>query len=213
MRLVLTIAVGAAFTALLLGLPAAHAIRWSRLPVDAWLLVGLALPWFALMACLVGRHPAWPTLGFPVSHLPLVMAVPELTDARIYGGLRGLLAVGAIAGVGVAWLAVTLGSPAGGSRPKSGSVWPHPFGTGALFLAIGIFGAFAAPTFESGIADRWGAVVSLVVGLIAVWYAVGHLYVGRLGQVVFDRHARARYLGDLYAVERRRRPKGPRGLP
>jgi hypothetical protein len=213
MRSLLAFGVGATFTSLLLLVPASHAARWAGLALSGPLAVLVAVPVVVLLAALL--WPArWLTFwAFPAAHLPALAVEPRLTGEVVYGGGGGLAALGAVAAVGAAWFAVSLWNGGSPLRPPSDDravregplevPGAHLLPAVALVTALACFAAFAVAALGRDARDAMAANVTLLVGVAAVWYAVGRVLVGRLGDVLLEQRARRRAFASLF-IERRR---------
>lgn len=205
MRVALQLGVGAIFTALLLVVPALHAVRWLGVHIDAVAWALIALPFVVLLAQ-SARGPAWVGLfAWPVAHLPALIAVPALSDRALYAGVSGFVALAAVALLGVAWFLALLWPRArAAARPPAAPrrAGPHPLVLLAHLLSLGVFGAFASAAMGSPEVDVVSANLTLLLGGVVAFAVAGRSVASSLGDVVLEPAAAARYRARLHVRRR-----------
>lgn len=170
-RPILLLVAGLSVTLLIVGLPVAH--LGTRLLGSMLALVGL--PLLVLIASAIRPETRWLThLVFPASHLPLLIARPELTSREVYGGVSGLLGLIAIAVSYALYLVAVTPQKARGERVNS-PVHSHPglWRILAIAFAVGPTLALALPILTALEPDPLGAAVALGSGVLVAALSVG----------------------------------------
>lgn len=215
-RPTLLLVAGLSVTVLTFGLPLAH--LGARLPGSS---IGLALlPLLVLGACSLRPTITLLThLAFPVSHLPLLLAQPELVSREVYGGASGLFGLVAVATA----FAMFLGAATTTLRPPKNRIplYAHPelWRGFAIAVAVGPILALALPALTSVDADPLGASVAIGSGLAISVLAAG-FWMPRLVLGRDSGHARGHFEGTagnasssdprLVALARQSRPSAAR---
>ncbi len=175
MNRLLLIGIGATFTSLVLFAPVLVMERWADLSVSTTNAMLLALPVLVLLAMTAFRSEMMIYWLFPVSHLPALVVEERLTSSEFYSGWSGVLAVAAVALVGVAYvLAASWRSrPPARRRPAKMPMRLRVLNIGTLVLALAVFWAFASPVVIGSAADPLSGSLSVVVGCTVIWVIVG----------------------------------------
>jgi hypothetical protein len=186
---------GLSVTLLIVGLPLAH----LGLRLQGVAVVLVALPLVVLLASAIRPETRWLThLVFPASHLPLLIARPELTSREVYGGLSGLIGLVAIAVSFVFYLMAVTPRLNRGERPRT--AWhSHPdlWRVLAILFAVGPTLALALPALTALEPDPLGAAVALGIGVVVSALAVG-LWLPRLTLIEGEQRQEAlRHLARL----------------
>lgn len=185
---------GLVFTMLALGLPLLH-LRSSPSGLQVAL---IALPIAVLVTVLlVPGRAALSHFAFPLAHVPLMAALPELTGDRIYGGASGLLAFVAVVCAGAAYLVAAT------PRLVTRRVRPELIAVVGLVVALAVLVAFVFGVHGAKNAP-WPALTGLVIGPLVAWWLVAHGLARHVALPTLDRAVRTR---DLYALRERSRPR------
>lgn len=155
---------GAIFTALILGLPLLHLnIR----PSGATLVFAI-VPTLVLVAMLLApRRPVLSHFAFPISHLPLLVALPDLAGDRVYSGFSGLVALLAVLGAGAAYIVA--------ATPRLFARRARIEVLGAVGLVLGLAPLLAFTVSALTVDDApWPALTALVIGPMVAWWLVAH---------------------------------------
>ncbi len=185
---------GLVFTMLCVGLPMLH----LHLRPGGATLLFLALPPGVLLVMLLApRLPALSHFAFPLAHLPVLLAHPELTGPRVYAGPAGLVAFLAVVGAGTAYLvASTPRLAASRARPELLVV------LGAVLAQAPLL-ALAVPALASDTAP-WAALTCLAIGPVIAWWLVARGFVQQVALPAIDPAARTR---AFYTLRDRIRPR------
>ena len=206
MRAILMLGIGATFTTLAVVLPAIHASGSTGMRPETLALLSLAVA--ALVGAVLYPAPWLVFFGYPAAHLPALVGVePAITGPGIYSGTTGAFALVVVASVGAAWLSVALLMPASRSeadtRPNKSSKRQRALLPSlTLVLALAVFAAFAASALGRPGVEPLAANITLIVGLVAVWFGVGRWVVGRLGDVLLDEECHHKILATIVNPKR-----------
>ncbi|MGM0577037.1 MAG: hypothetical protein ACQEXJ_15030 [Myxococcota bacterium] len=209
MRRLVLASLGAILYALLVALPMAHVSAWAARAPDSVALGLAALPVVA-WAVAVARPAPWATLWlFPVSHLPVLVAHPDLTGRPVYAGVDGMLALGAVVAVGAAWCGVALAAPRPrrARRPLRDRLREALLPAGTAVSLVLVLTAFVAPVLaDDRAADVAPSQLAVLAGVAVAAHVGGRRVVGDLGDLWFDGGERERWLAHVLA-ERRPSPR------
>ena len=179
--------VGLTLTTLLLFLPALHMQAATGLELQVHQIAFILLPVPLLMLALVYKRE-WVRLWlFPCSHLVALATIPELSSLKLYHGLEGLGAFGALLLVGGIYISVAMKDTSRGTQivPNAAPEDPKnqlelPSNGLTMLLAALILGSFMAGIFLESGNDRLSAIIASLAGLVTTWLVIGRLWYARL---------------------------------
>jgi len=185
---------GLVFTTLCIALPMLHL---HLRPTGGALLLLLIPPAVLVVMLLAPRLSALSHFAFPLAHLPILLAYPELTGPRVYGGATGLVAFLAVVAAGAAYLvATTPRLVASRARPE----WLVVIGT-LLALAPSI--ALTAPALVADTAP-WASLTCLALAPLIAWWLVARGFLQHVALPAVDPATRTR---AFYTLRERIRPR------
>ena len=185
---------GLVFTTLSIALPMLH----LRVQPSGITLLFLALPPAVLVVMLLApRSPALSHFAFPLAHLPMMLAHPELTGPRVYAGATGLVAFLAVVGAGAAYLVATT------PRLTTSRARPELLVTLGALLALAPLLALAGPALAADTAP-WASLTCLALGPLIAWWLVARGFVQQVALPAVDPALRAR---AFYLLRARVRPR------
>lgn len=204
MRILLLAGFGLALITLTLVLPVIHLASWSGAGPTPLVTTLMAVPPVALVIAVALRSRFATLWLFPISLLPPLVLDPRLTGPLVYSGAGGLLALGGIAALSVAWTLTALSEdPVLRWRHRGSAAAPWLPWLAALVPAA-VLVAFAVPALEAG--SGLPSQIAVLVGLATAGWATHQWIAGDLAEVRLDPRARDRFIGELLA-EQRVRPR------
>jgi hypothetical protein len=185
---------GLVFSLLALGMPLLHL---GLSPGGLTLLLAALPPAVLVVMLLVPGRASLSHFAFPLSHLPLIAALPELAGDRIYGGPSGLIAFLAVLGAGAAYLVSA--TPRFVLRRTRVEV----LAAVGLVVALAPLVAFVISALGTRSAP-WPALTGLVVGPLLAWWLVAHGLARYVATPALDPAERTR---ALYLMRTSARPR------
>ena len=210
----LLMGVGLTLTTLLLFLPALHMRATTGLELQVHHLAFVLLPVSVLLLALAYKRE-WIRLWlFPCSHLLALATIPQLSSPKLYHGLEGLGAFGALLLVGGLYISVAIKQTPAETQiiPNTASEEPRPQlelppdGL-TMILAALIFGSFMAGIFLEPGDDRLSAVIASLAGLVTTWLVLGRLWYPRVLLPLSNPKERGDLIEDVSFIEQIGRPQ------